>query len=201
MLVNDLLDLAKLEAGKMDLDVSDQNLAELVVSRMAEQEATAKQKGVTVRLENPDSQVSGTFDSTRIGQVVTNLLSNAIKFTPQGHVIALSISAGIMTLEGEDGLYSDLPSIGFRIEDEGIGIPDGELEQVFDKFVQSSTTNTGAGGTGLGLAICKQIMDAHSGIIWAEKAAGGGAVFSFTIPQTYFAPLAIEDPIDVLIEA
>ncbi|MBV1914972.1 MAG: PAS domain S-box protein [Pseudomonadales bacterium] len=183
LLVNDLLDLAKLEAGKMELEISDQNLEELVISRMAEQEATAKQKGVTVQLENPDRQINGTFDPIRIGQVVTNLLSNAVKFTPEGKSITLSICIGTMTMASTNG-SSEVPSILFRIQDDGIGVPEDELEHVFDKFIQSSKTNTGAGGTGLGLAICKQIIEAHHGNIWAEVSEGG-ALFHFEIPQTY----------------
>lgn len=193
VLVNDLLDLAKLEAGKMELEVSTQDLTELLVTHIGEQEATAAQKNVTVRLENRNTPLEGSFDPIRIGQVVTNLLSNAVKFTPEGCTIALSISTGVMAIEDVNGSFSDVPAIHFRIEDEGIGIPNDELEQVFDKFIQSSKTNTGAGGTGLGLAICKQIIDAHNGLIWAESAESGGAVFNFTIPQTYMAPITLTD--------
>ncbi|MDF1644606.1 MAG: PAS domain S-box protein [Pseudomonadales bacterium] len=197
-LVNDLLDLAKLEAGKMGLEVSTHDLTELVITRMAEQEATASRKGVSVSLDNANTPFEGDFDAIRIGQVVTNLLSNAVKFTPPGHAIELSISTGVMAVEGENGSFSDLPSLHFRIEDEGIGIPDNELEQVFDKFIQSSKTNTGAGGTGLGLAICKQIIDAHNGTIWAENAESGGAIFNFTIPRTYIAPIiGMDQPEDM----
>ena len=184
ILVNDLLDLAKLEAGKMGLEIADCELAEVVESRMAEQEATAKQKGVTIKMEHSSEEIQGTFDSIRIGQVVANLLSNAVKFTPPGKLITLSIHPSNMMTEYADG-SSKVPSILFRIQDEGIGIPEDELERVFDKFIQSSTTNTGAGGTGLGLAICKQIIDAHGGKIWAEIYEGGGAIFSFEIPKTY----------------
>ena len=182
-LVDDLLDLAKLEAGKMELEIAERDLTEVVMQRMAEQEATAKQKGVTVELEDSAVVIQGDFDSNRIGQVVTNLLSNAVKFTPDGKSIKISICVGTMTAEKLNG-SSPIPSILFRIHDEGIGVPDGELERVFDKFIQSSKTNTGAGGTGLGLAICKQIIEAHNGKIWAEVSEGG-ALFNFEIPQTY----------------
>ncbi|MBV1959176.1 MAG: PAS domain-containing sensor histidine kinase, partial [Pseudomonadales bacterium] len=182
-LVNDLLDLAKLEAGKMELDTADHDLTEVLVSRMLEQEATAKQKGVVIKLEDGAGVIRGDFDSNRIGQVVTNLLSNAVKFTPKGKSITLSISDGTMTVEYVGG-STEVPSIHFRIQDEGIGIPESELEQIFDKFIQSSKTNTGAGGTGLGLAICKQIIEAHNGKIWAEVSEDG-ALFHFEIPKTY----------------
>ena len=192
ILVNDLLDLAKLEAGKMELEIADYKLTEVVESRMAEQEATAKQRGVTIKLERGAEEIQGTFDSVRIGQVVANLLSNAVKFTPAGKRITLSIHSSNMIAEYANG-SSEVPSILFRIQDEGIGIPEDELERVFDKFIQSSKTNTGAGGTGLGLAICKQIIHAHGGKIWAEIAEGGGAMFSFEIPMTY-APMKPKTP-------
>jgi len=75
-----------------------------------------------------------------------------------------------------------VPAITLAVVDEGIGIPVDELDAVFDKFVQSSKTKSGAGGTGLGLAICKEIMDHHHGKIWAENNAKGGATFNFSLP-------------------
>lgn len=183
-LVNDLLDLAKLEAGKMELNIEKHDLNEIVLTRMAEQEPTAKQKGVAIEFQDESTLIEGHFDSNRIGQVVTNLLSNALKFTPENKSIALSIGYGNMFVEYSDE-QSEVPSIWLRIEDEGIGIPEDELESVFDKFIQSSKTNTGAGGTGLGLAICRQIIEAHNGIISAEVSETGGALFRFEIPKTY----------------
>ena len=75
-----------------------------------------------------------------------------------------------------------VPALALMVQDEGIGIPDDELELVFDKFVQSSKTKTGAGGTGLGLAICNEIIQAHGGTIWAENRPAGGASFTFLLP-------------------
>ena len=74
------------------------------------------------------------------------------------------------------------PALTIEIADEGIGIPEEELEEIFEKFVQSKKTKTGAGGTGLGLAICKEIIKAHQGLIWAENSFAGGATFSFSLP-------------------
>ncbi len=76
----------------------------------------------------------------------------------------------------------NVPAIGVRVLDPGIGLPDNELEIVFDKFIQSSKTKTNAGGTGLGLSICKEIIKAHSGKIWAEHAPEGGSIFCFLLP-------------------
>jgi signal transduction histidine kinase len=102
-------------------------------------------------------------------QVLRNLLSNAVKFSPDGGRIELS-------------LQSDAQSVVVGVRDHGVGIPEAELETIFDQFVQSSRTKTGAGGTGLGLAICREIVTAHRGHIWAENRPEGGAALFFTLP-------------------
>ena len=103
-------------------------------------------------------------------QVLRNLLSNAVKFSNNGNQITLTISS----LER---------AIKVSVEDSGIGVPENELESIFDKFTQSTKTNTGAGGTGLGLSICREIIAAHKGRIWAENNPSGGAIFNFTLPS------------------
>jgi signal transduction histidine kinase len=102
-------------------------------------------------------------------QVLRNLLSNAVKFSPEGGRIDIE-------LQQEPG------SVKVSLRDQGIGIPEDELEAVFDKFIQSSKTKTGAGGTGLGLAICQEIVVGHRGRIWAENNPGGGARLNFVVP-------------------
>jgi signal transduction histidine kinase len=109
------------------------------------------------------------LDADKIKQVLRNLLDNAIKFSPEGGIIDVAI----FLLEN---------SIKVSVSDQGPGIPQNELEAVFDKFVQSSKTKTGAGGTGLGLAICQEIIVAHKGRIWAENRPEGGVILSFEIP-------------------
>ena len=104
-----------------------------------------------------------------------NLLSNAIKFSAAGGRIVIEVL--------EERPASGGPALCCKITDGGPGIPDGELTAIFDKFVQSSTTKTGAGGTGLGLPICQKIIEAHGGRIWAENAKPKGAVFTFVIPK------------------
>jgi signal transduction histidine kinase len=109
------------------------------------------------------------LDVEKIKQVLRNLLDNAIKFSPEGG----TIDVAVCRVAG---------SVRVSVRDQGPGIPQDELETVFDKFIQSSKTKTGAGGTGLGLAICHEIVTAHKGRIWAENRPEGGAVFSFEIP-------------------
>ncbi|MBN2314036.1 MAG: ATP-binding protein [Sedimentisphaerales bacterium] len=102
-------------------------------------------------------------------QVLRNLLNNAVKFSPNGGLVEVE------TRQMEN-------AVGLSVRDQGPGIPPNELEAVFDKFVQSSKTKTGAGGTGLGLAICREIIIGHEGRIWAENRPEGGAEFIIEIP-------------------
>jgi len=174
VLLNDLLDLSKLEAGHMTLAKEPANLQHTLTSCLAEQEIRISEQNLQVTTSFSGNCI-GNFDNVRIGQVITNLLSNAIKFTPDGK----SLSIIIMDI----ALVDNQPALCFSIEDYGIGIPEGELENVFDKFIQSSKTKTNAGGTGLGLSVSKEIIDLHQGKIWAEHSDNGGAVFKFLIPK------------------
>ena len=107
------------------------------------------------------------------------MLSNSIKFTLKDKKITVFLDPG--ELRGQSDVKT-IPAICIRVMDQGIGIPEEELDSVFDKFVQSSKTKTGAGGTGLGLAICKEIIKGHNGRIWAEHNPEGGATFSVMLP-------------------
>jgi len=156
-LLDDLLNLAKLESGKTTFVFKPTDLVMLVKSVMNELEPLLSERNLSIRHEVHKFDGEVTLDADKIKQVLRNLLDNAIKFSPKGR-------------------------IRVSVRDQGPGIPQDELEVVFDKFVQSSKTKTGAGGTGLGLAICHEIIDAHRGRIWAENRPEGGAVFSFEIP-------------------
>ena len=171
ILLNDLLDLSKLEAGHMDLEIKIANLQLTLESCLNEQELQIADKNLQITT-SIKGDCLGNFDQVRMGQVITNLLSNAIKFTPDGKSISIAITTD---------KSANSPTLCLSIEDEGIGIPEDELEGVFDKFIQSSKTKTSAGGTGLGLSICKEIISSHHGKIWAEHGVNG-SVFKFTIP-------------------
>lgn len=177
-LLNDLLDLSKLEAGKMRFEMTPTDLNSCVEKMLREIQSLAHDKGVAISSSPPNFSSTVECDAIRLGQVVLNMLSNAIKFTPSGKKITLSFSE--TELPRNDEVMKK--AIQFSVSDEGAGIPEGELKLVFDKFAQSSKTKSGAGGTGLGLAICKEIIRAHSGRIWAEHREEGGAVFHFAIP-------------------
>lgn len=178
-LLNDLLDLSKLEAGKMEFSMAQHDMQQ--VSEIVKQEVMGllKKNGVILNIEHGEELALAWFDQDRMMQVMRNLFTNAIKFTPYGNSITVTFCATELAPESGGQIQ---PGLKVAVSDQGIGIPDEELPMIFDKFVQSSKTKTGAGGTGLGLAICKEIIEGHGGKIWASKNPEGGAVFSFVIP-------------------
>ena len=181
MLLNDLLDLSKLEAGKMHYEFGRYALAGIVDNIVTELSAYAREAKVRIETIELAPGINAWCDPMRIGQVVRNLLANAIKFTPAGKRVTVEIDVGVLRSE-HDGLGSPVPAARISVLDEGIGIPPEELEAVFDKFVQSSKTRSGAGGTGLGLAISREIVVHHGGRIWGENNALGGARFTLLLP-------------------
>lgn len=183
-LVSDLLDLSKIEAGKMQVDLHPCDLVQLLREVAAEFEVLAQQRKQQWHLPSADLLAPVTVDPVRFTQVLRNVLSNAMKFSPDGGEINVLVEPVTMTL-GRRTVDLAIPVAAWRIAviDEGIGIPEDELETVFDSFVQSSKTRTGAGGTGLGLAICREIVAAHRGSISARNRPQGGAVFEILIPR------------------
>jgi PAS domain S-box-containing protein len=171
-LLDDLLDLSKLESRKLAPDFSENNFTVLVYSVINELASLIGEKKITVDCDcnNP---VIAHFDNKLITQVVVNLLSNAIKYSPDNSQIYISLA------------NSDSEKLTFSIIDEGLGIPENELEDIFDSFVQSSKTRSKSGGTGLGLPISKEIIKLHKGKIWAVSPPAEkdkGSEFYFEIP-------------------
>ncbi|MDB5887211.1 MAG: two-component system, chemotaxis family, sensor kinase CheA, partial [Rhodocyclales bacterium] len=172
IMLNDLLDLSKLEAGRITLDIRATKLENIVLQSTREFEAwlTARclQLNTVIEPELPRIMV----DAAKIGQVLRNLLSNAIKFSPENGRITLSLRTCKLVARG-----AAVSAIELCVADEGVGIPEEELETVFEKFVQSSANPHEAGGTGLGLAICREIVAAHGGHVFARNREDGGAEF------------------------
>jgi PAS domain S-box-containing protein len=183
-LLNDLLDLSKLEAGKMALQKGDHDLIGLLMEATSEFEALINAAKIELRLMPTTCNTTVEVDPLRIGQVLRNLLSNAIKFTPPGGKITIQISPATLHHGRRAEDRGTIPAVQVEISDTGVGIPENELQRIFDKFVQSSKTNSGAGGTGLGLAICKEIVDMHHGLLLARNNIEGGATFCLTLPIT-----------------
>jgi signal transduction histidine kinase len=186
-LLNDLLDLAKLEAGKMTFDFQPTNLGVLIATVADEFSSLVSERHLTVHWQTPIAAVEAIVDAGKLKQVLRNLLSNAVKFSPKGSTIALAMQHAVQR-------------VIVSVRDQGPGIPENELETVFDKFVQSSRTKTGAGGTGLGLSICREIIMAHQGRIWAINNADGGAEFAFELPLA-LSPQANPAPVADAVES
>ena len=170
-LLNNLLDLAKLEASELTLTLASANLNALVVDVITELNAWAVERQLILNWCPSPVLTEACLDADKIKQVIRNLLSNAIKFSPPSGTITLTTRSGPTAVQ-------------FIISDQGPGIPDAEREAVFDKFVQSSTTKTIAGGTGLGLSICREIITLHNGRIWLADNPGGGTHFGFELPHS-----------------
>ncbi|MBT3362338.1 MAG: AAA domain-containing protein [Chloroflexi bacterium] len=170
MLINDLIDIQRLEAGGFQIDKSTELIDELVSDAVHELSNLALQKRITINNEQMTSQLQVPADKIRIKQVMVNLLSNAIKF---------SHDEGIIRVKTDK---SDTEVV-VHVEDNGIGIPQSAIGRIFDRFhqVDGSLTRK-AQGTGLGLYIVKQIVEAHGGRIWVESVEGEGSIFSFTLP-------------------
>lgn len=186
VLLNDLLDLSGLEAGRLLAQPVALDLAELVRRVARELHALFELRGQRIVFScTGDTWMHG--DPERLAQVVRNLLANAGKFSPQGSVVSVHLRPDSMSLAGET-----VAALSLVVEDSGAGIPADELERIFDNFAQSSTTNSGAGGSGLGLALCREIIRLHCGMIYAQNRQDGGACFTVQLPVRHPAPGAGE---------
>jgi PAS domain S-box-containing protein len=168
-LINDILDLSKIEAGRLELHRDAIDIAAVLEEALSSirPQALAKYIKIETALDLP-ARVSA--DSVRLKQVLFNLLSNAVKFTPEGGRIRIEI----LTREKH---------VEISVSDTGVGIPPGEHVAIFDKFHQAGATTKGVReGTGLGLAITKRLVERHGGRIWVESEVGKGSRFIFTIP-------------------
>ncbi|MBL8014250.1 MAG: response regulator [Candidatus Omnitrophica bacterium] len=169
-LIDALLDLSKLESGKMTYQFKREKLSNVVKNVVNEFDVISQEKNIRIKFEEPNTDDFVELDETQMMQVVRNLLANAVKFSYEGREVFM-------------GITSQNGHVEFFIKDSGIGIPQDELQSIFNPFVQSSKSKTGAGGTGLGLSIARNIVLAHKGDIWAESSQDSGSVFHFKIPK------------------
>jgi signal transduction histidine kinase len=168
-LLDDLLDLARLESGRMRFERVPMALEDVLDGAAGEFEPLMDERGLRLDLQVEGPLPPVRADRLKLLQVVRNLLSNASRYTPPGGVIEVRAT-------------HDAQWVRVTVRDHGPGIPADELEQVFQAFVQASSNHTG-GGTGLGLAICREILTAHDGAIWAENPPDGGARLVFEVPR------------------
>jgi signal transduction histidine kinase len=168
-LINDVLDLSKIEAGRMELALDEYSVREIVDIVHVSLRSLAAEKGLEFVINVPDDIPVAYGDNGRLTQCLMNLAGNAIKFTREGRV-----EIGV-ELVGND--------LVFRITDTGIGIPQEELDNVFTEFQQVDAAVTREyGGTGLGLSITKRFVEMHGGRIWVESEIGKGCSFFFAVP-------------------
>jgi signal transduction histidine kinase len=174
-LINDILDLSKIEAGRMELELTDFHLPTALDNALTLVRERAGRRSITLQM-SVDERLGGVrADERKIRQVVLNLLSNAIKFTPEGGQIEVAA----------------VPKDGFvevSVTDTGVGIAPEDQEAVFEEFRQVGTADKKAEGTGLGLTLCRKFIELHGGRIWVKSQVGVGSTFTFTIPVRRMSP-------------
>ncbi|MCB9751530.1 MAG: GAF domain-containing protein [Myxococcales bacterium] len=176
-LIDDVLDMAKIEARRLELQPTVARLPELLREIAAIVEISAREQGVTLRYRAaPGLPARALVDEKRLRQVLLNLLGNAIKFTPRGEVRFL------VEVDDERERAEDVARVRFTVEDTGIGIAHGKLATIFDPFEQAGTANQRARGTGLGLAISQRLVERMGGRIEVESQPGEGSRFWFSLP-------------------
>jgi two-component system sensor histidine kinase ResE len=178
-LVQDLLDLARMEAGHLEMHYGPVEMNALVMRVHRKFLALCREKGLSLLVHFDPEQIDlANADEDRLEQVLTNLLDNAIRHSSEGGKVEIRINA--LTLNG-------IPSVKMQVSDQGQGIPKEDLAYIFERFYKADKARTrgssGSGGTGLGLAIVKNIVEAHQGMIAAESEVGHGTTFSITIPN------------------
>jgi PAS domain S-box-containing protein len=181
-LINDVLDIAKMEAGKIDWHPSAVSLADLVHNTVAAASTLAQAKRLKIQVEVQDELPSVWADRDRMVQVMTNLLSNAIKFTDSGKICVRAYQLR----PAPNGTQASRPEpdnwLVVSVQDTGIGIAPEHFSQVFQKFKRVPDTTPDRKGTGLGLPISKEIIEHHGGRIWLESKPGVGSTFTFVLP-------------------
>jgi signal transduction histidine kinase len=168
-LIGDLLDVTRVEAGRLAVDIKRENTEELLSDALRTLAPVTSEKSITLRLNAPDDLPDVMADRERIGQAISNLVGNAVKFSPSGGEIIVRVAI----LDHE---------VLFSVSDKGKGMNPEQLSHAFDRFWQSSRTDRQ--GAGLGLAITKGIVEAHGGRIWAESSPDAGSTFYFTLPTS-----------------
>ena len=188
-IINDILDINKIEAGKMDFDYKSMNIHSVIENVKNNFDSVAKEHSINFKTNEQDNLPPIYGDSQRLGQVLTNLVSNAIKFTPEGKNITIkselkNANQIVHNPNFEDELKSlEGNYVIVSVVDEGIGIKEKDLVRAFDKFTQiENSLSRKVGGTGLGLSIAKRLVKAHNGAIWCDSKENEGSSFYVAIP-------------------
>ncbi|NTU84089.1 MAG: HAMP domain-containing protein, partial [Chloroflexales bacterium] len=187
-LINELLDLARIEAGHLRLEITDVDLRQLIGDVVDTVQGIIRTRAVTLAAEIAPELPAVAADADRVRQVLLNLLSNAVKFTERG---SITVIASCIDEAGEAGSIERYVRV--RVSDTGIGIPPDRHGEVFQEFVQIHGRRSRINGTGLGLSITRRLIEAQRGRIWLQSAPGQGSTFSFTLPVATGAPEQHED--------
>jgi signal transduction histidine kinase len=168
-LINDILDLSKIEAGRMELELTDFHLPTAIDNALILVRERAGRRGITLEhfVDERLGEIRG--DERKVKQVLLNLLSNALKFTPEGGRV--EVRAGMV-----DGVAE------VSVTDTGVGIAPEDQGAIFEEFRQVGTADKKAEGTGLGLTLCRKFVELHGGRIWIKSQVGAGSTFTFMIP-------------------
>jgi len=177
-LINDVLDLSKIEAGKMELDLSCFDLGLLLEHSTTLVRERAQRHGLALELEVGDGLTEWVADARKVKQIVVNLLSNAVKFTPNGGRVSVR-ARHLNGVDGRGGVWAEV-----SVSDTGVGIAPEDQALVFEEFRQAGgDVLRKAEGTGLGLALVKRFVELHGGEVSLDSAPGRGSTFRFTLPQ------------------
>jgi two-component system phosphate regulon sensor histidine kinase PhoR len=170
-LTDDLLKLARIEAGRLELEIRPVRVEALVNGCVETARVSAKARGVQIQVDLQENAPPVRGDGAQLGEVLQNLIDNAVQYTPSGGEIVVKTR-------------SNGHNVVFTVTDTGIGIPESDLERIFERFYRvDDARSREAGGTGLGLSIARHIVDAHGGRIWVESAVGQGSRFHFSVPS------------------
>jgi len=171
--IDDLLDMAKIERGKMEIKKESLEILPIVSETVELIKPQADEKDIEIAMNIPDNLPLVSVDGDRTRQIITNLLSNSVKFTPEKGKISIKIQ-------------DEKECLQLSLSDTGIGIPPEQIRKIFDKFEQVKEVRErvkGPRGTGLGLAIVKSLVEAQGGKIWVESEVDKGSTFYFTLPK------------------
>lgn len=175
-MVTELLELSRIESGRLILDLQPAAPCDLLDSACKRMQLQAERAGLTLRVDCPTDLPKVTIDAQRLEQVLVNLIHNAVKYTKPGGEVVLGADKVPVGGAGSG-------EVRFAVRDTGIGIPAEDVPRIFERFYRVDKSRTGS-GTGLGLSIARHIVEAHKGRIWAESIEGQGSTFYFTIPTT-----------------
>ncbi len=187
VIINDILDISKIEAGKVELEQETFSVNDMVNNVHTIMKFKAEEKGLELIKDIPSENLNVRGDATRLRQILINLIGNAIKFTEKGLVTT--------TLKSEQ--TGETLNLHFTVSDTGIGIDPDRMDRIFESFEQAySDTSRKFGGTGLGLSISKKLVELYNGKIWVESEKGKGSHFHFIIPCSVAAPKAKVMPVE-----